>query len=46
MKIPRGCGIDGSPDTHVLKLNRNVYGQKQAGRVWNENLVEQITGEL
>ena len=22
--------------THVLKLKRNVYGQKQAGRVWNQ----------
>jgi hypothetical protein len=27
-------------DTHCLKLLKNLYGQKQAGRVWHEYLVE------
>ena len=32
MKIPRGMEIKGkNKDDHVLKLHRNIYGQKQAG---------------
>jgi hypothetical protein len=27
---------------HVLKLLRNIYGQKQAGRVWNQFLVSKL----
>jgi Reverse transcriptase (RNA-dependent DNA polymerase) len=37
MEIPRGFMIDGEDvdsSQYVLKLVNNLYGQKQAGRVW------------
>jgi hypothetical protein len=40
MEIPRGFKFDGSRRTHCLSLKKNLYGQKQAGRVWNEYLHE------
>ena len=47
MKIPKGFEIDGAkPEDYVLKLHKNVYGQKQAGRVWNKYLVRKLTKEL
>ena len=37
MRLPQGYKHNGiTRKTHVLKLLRNVYGQKQAGRVWNK----------
>ena len=30
----------------MLKVKRNVYGQKQAGRVWNKYLVDKLTNEV
>ena len=45
LKIPDGCETDqGSNKTHVLKLLKNVYGQKQAGRVWNDYLTGKLLG--
>jgi Reverse transcriptase (RNA-dependent DNA polymerase) len=39
MKIPKGFEIEGkSRSIQVLKLVKNLYGQKQAGRVWNQHL--------
>ncbi len=41
MELPRGLifeGVDRS--THCVKLIKNLYGQKQAGRVWNDYLVQ------
>ena len=39
MKAPKGFHITGkNPQDYVLKLNRNVYGQKQAGLVRNQYL--------
>jgi hypothetical protein len=32
----------GNSKDHVLKLLANIYGQKQAGRVWNNYIVTKI----
>ena len=37
MRLPQGYKCNGmTRKTHVFKLLRNVYGQKQAGQVWNK----------
>ena len=37
LRLPQGYNRKGmTRKSHVLKLKRNVYGQKQAGRVWNK----------
>jgi hypothetical protein len=33
----------GNSNDHVLKLLKNIYGQKQVGRVWNSFLVDKLT---
>ena len=39
MQIPKGFEIEGKTRlTHVIQLIKNLYGQKQAGRVWNQHL--------
>ena len=39
MKIPAGVDIiEGEKADFVLRMLRNIYGQKQAGRVWNKYL--------
>jgi hypothetical protein len=35
-----------NPDEYVLKLHRNLYGQKQARRVWNQYLVDKLTKKV
>ena len=43
IKIPKGYELPkGKNDDYVLKLNNNLYGQKQAGRVWNRHLIEKL----
>ena len=47
MEIPKGFDIDqGKTDDFILKLNKNIFGQKQAGRVWNQYLVNKLVKEL
>ena len=38
MEIPRGFHHEGSRKTHCLLLEKNIYGQRQAGRIWNQYL--------
>ena len=43
MEIPRGFTIDGErTNNYVLQLLRNLYGQKQAGRVWFQHLFDAL----
>lgn len=48
MHCPRGFkfGDVESPKDYVLRLNRNVYGQKQAGRVWNQYLTKRLVEKV
>ena len=48
MKIPAGVELEDGSNTkdYVLKLHRNIYGQKQAGRVWNQYLVSKLVKDL
>ena len=44
MKMPRGIVVPGyDPKQYCLRLVKNIYGQKQAGRVWNKYLCEGLT---
>lgn len=44
MKVPDGVTVPiGSPPNTVLRLNRAIYGIKQASRVWNQNLHKTLT---
>ncbi|EJK77403.1 hypothetical protein THAOC_00765, partial [Thalassiosira oceanica] len=43
MKLPPGVSTAfGDKKDYVLKLQQNLYGQKQAGRVWNQFLVNKL----
>ncbi len=44
MELPQGIQTKhGNSKEHVLKLEKNIYGQKQAGHVWNSFLVDKLT---
>jgi Reverse transcriptase (RNA-dependent DNA polymerase) len=38
MSIPKGFEVNDTDQEYVLKLQKNLFGQKQAGRVWNQHL--------
>jgi hypothetical protein len=43
MELPQGIQTKhGNSKEHVLKLEKNIYGQKQAGHVWNSFLVDKL----
>ncbi len=48
MRIPAGVEIEGgaNPKDYALQSHCNIYGQKQAGRVWNQYLVKKLVKEL
>jgi hypothetical protein len=44
MELPQGIQTKhGNSKEYVLKLEKNIYGQKQAGRMWNSFLVDKVT---
>ncbi len=44
MELPQGIQTKhGNSKEHVLKLEKNIYDQKQAGHVWNSFLVDKLT---
>ena len=41
--IPKGYVLtSGVAKDFVLKIHKNIYGQKEAGRVWNDYLVAKL----
>jgi hypothetical protein len=43
MELPQGIQTaHGNSKDHVLKLEKNIYSQKQAGHVWNSFLVDKL----
>ena len=43
VRIPKGFKVEGgSNNDHILRLKHNIYGQKQAGQVWNNYLVAKL----
>jgi hypothetical protein len=43
MEIPKGYVLSsGVAKDFVLKIHKNIYGKKQAGRVWNDYLVAKL----
>ena len=44
LRIPTGFKMmKGDPRDFVLRVDHNVYGQRQAGRIWNQYLVKILT---
>ena len=47
LKIPIGFKMSkGDPKDYVLRVDRNVYGQRQASRIWHKHLVNILTNDL
>ena len=46
IEIPKGFAIDGDRKSYALKLLRNIYGAKDAGRVWNRFMTKKLVNEL
>jgi Reverse transcriptase (RNA-dependent DNA polymerase) len=45
--IPKGCKVaKKNNNSYELSVLKNIYSQKQAGRVWNDCLIEEITNKL
>ncbi len=44
MELPQGIQVsEGDSKDYVLKLLKKIYGQKQAGHVWNAYLVDKLS---
>ena len=46
-KFLKGCRVPGavSDNDYVLKVQKNIYGQKQAGWVWNKHYLSKLTSK-
>jgi len=43
MEIPKGCKVEGHPSSEwLLEIHRNIYGGKDAGRVWYRYLRDKL----
>jgi hypothetical protein len=44
MELPQGIQTKhGNSKEHILKLGKNIHGQKQAGRMWNSFRMDKLT---
>lgn len=47
MAIPKGFDLaKGRPEDYALQIHKNIYGQKQAGRVWNKYLAKKLIKDV
>ena len=47
MSVPKGFTMDeGDPSDYALHIHKNIYGQKQAGRVLNKYLIKKLLDEV
>ena len=47
LKVPAGFEVEGgTQDEYALKLHKNVYEKKQAGRVWYKYLTNKLVNEM
>ncbi len=43
MELPQGIQTkQGNSKDYILKLEKNIYGKKQAGCIWNSYLVDKL----
>ena len=42
MRLPKGIVNASDRAKYILKLKKNLYGQKQAAMVWNEHLKQRL----
>jgi Reverse transcriptase (RNA-dependent DNA polymerase) len=46
IEIPKGCHVEGDADHYALQVLRNIYGQRQAGKVWFDYLTDGLISKL
>jgi Reverse transcriptase (RNA-dependent DNA polymerase) len=45
--VPKGCNIGiQDPSKWALQVLQNIYGQKQAGKVWHDYLIQRLANDL
>jgi Reverse transcriptase (RNA-dependent DNA polymerase) len=46
IEVPKGCNINSNNDDYVLQVLNNIYGQRQAGKVWFDFLTKGLVDKL